>query len=60
MFLSRMPPKTKEISSSLLLLLLRNLALKSKKSNKQLYSPKNSSFSEKNLIDWLDEIEFPY
>lgn len=33
---------------------------KSKKLGKKLYRPGNPSFGEKNLIDWLDDIEYPY
>lgn len=33
---------------------------KVKKANKKIYIPKNTSFGEKNLIEWLDEIEYPY
>jgi hypothetical protein len=33
---------------------------KSKKLGKKLYKPGNTSFGEKNLIEWIDEIEFPY
>ena len=33
---------------------------KLKKLGKKLYKPGNGSFGEKNLIDWLDEIEYPY
>ena len=33
---------------------------KAKKIRKKLYAPGNGSFGEKNLIDWLDDIEYPY
>jgi putative restriction endonuclease len=33
---------------------------KSKKKGKNLYSPNNAAFGEKNLIDWLDQIVYPY
>jgi hypothetical protein len=33
---------------------------KTKKFGKKLYTPGNGSFGEKNLIDWLDDIEYPY
>jgi hypothetical protein len=35
-------------------------ATKSKRKGKKLYSPNNPSFGERNLIDWLDEIDYPY
>jgi hypothetical protein len=31
-----------------------------KKKKRKFYPPKNPAFGEKNLIDWLDEVEFPY
>ena len=31
-----------------------------KKKLKKFYSPKNPAFGEKNLIDWLDDLEYPY
>jgi hypothetical protein len=33
---------------------------KSVKKGKKIYKPSNTSFGEKNLLDWLDEIEYPY
>jgi hypothetical protein len=33
---------------------------KAKKLDKKIYTPTNTSFGEKNLIEWLDEVEYPY
>jgi hypothetical protein len=33
---------------------------KSKKLGNKLYRPGNGSFGEQKLIDWLDDIEYPY
>jgi hypothetical protein len=35
-------------------------ATKTKTKGKKIYQPNNASFGEANLIDWLDEIEYPY
>jgi hypothetical protein len=31
-----------------------------KKKKKKFYPPSNGSFGEKKLIDWLDDVEYPY